>query len=713
MGVQQSDNNEAPPFLSHMKMIYDKGNYKVYENDKNQKFDYQEFKSSQNSFKNELEVAQEIQNQNFQGIAKIEQISLQQSEKWLIKYSTLCILTEHPTYSLREYLQKKEKTLSNQQITELLVSITGAQNQLGMQKQYLGFDNIYTSDGNVWKLKPFFESESPYQRLMKYKAEKTPNFELDSFPAPEEFEGKVCDTDRVQIFGLGMIILELITKQKSKEVYLQYKLNESILLQRVQQIQNLKQQFSGNLIDIIIDMVDTDLVRRPNFQQLIKTLKSPSSKIVFIQTKLDCLREIPKLNLLDSVSYFGQNVLNQNEEQTISKAIEEAQNYISNSIQKMKSELQSIQNRQIIEEQNGQKYEGQLVNNLYEGKGRLYSKRGDLIYEGEFVQGYFHNLGIQYYQNGISLKDSYDIQNCKNIMKYAKQYEGNFRMGHKHGKGKLILTNGEYFCGEFKNDEIDGGGQFVKRLKEKIIGIWDNGILKSTPGFQKELISFRSPEFVNQSQLSEDNQKQQLFLINQDEMPNHQQHLQVKITSIDSVISKLQTCKNQLIAKINTHLQYFSPQQQQNRKDHKLYFDEAKTKLKYEGQLFTGQMHGRGTLYFENGQIPYQYQGDFVNGKFEGFGNLMNEKPETQTHINYQDLRDVIQTGQWTKYQGTFLKGEKHGQGFLYLNDNSELLGFFEKNQIHGEGYLKRPPQEDVYAVWQNGILQKELKGKL
>jgi len=37
---------------------------------------------------------------------------------------------------------------------------------------------------------------------------------LDGFPAPEEFFGYVCDADRVQIFNLGMIILELITSIK-------------------------------------------------------------------------------------------------------------------------------------------------------------------------------------------------------------------------------------------------------------------------------------------------------------------------------------------------------------------------------------------------------------------------------------------------------------------------------------------------------------------
>ncbi|CAD8163452.1 unnamed protein product [Paramecium pentaurelia] len=713
MGVQQSDNNENPPFLSNMKLILDKGNYKVYENNNNQKFDYKEFKSSQTSFKNELEVAQEIQNQNFQGIAKIEQILVQQCEKWLIKYFTLCILTEHPTYSLKDYLQKKEKILSNQQIIELLMSITGAQNILGMKKQYLGLDNIYTSDGNVWKLKPFFESESSYEKLMKYKTERIIDYELDSYPAPEEFEGKVCDTDRVQIFGLGMIILELITKQKSKDIYIEYKMNESLLQQRIQQISNLKQQFSGKFIDIIIEMVDTDLVRRPNFQQLIKKLKSPSSKIVCIQTKLDIVKDIPKLNLLDSVSYFGQNVINQNDEQILSNAIEQAQISISNSIKKMRQEWQSIHNAQTIQEQNGQKYYGQILNNLYEGKGRLYSKTGDLIYEGEFKQGYFHNLGVQYFQNSISLKKSYDFQDCKDILKYAKQYEGSFNFGKKHGDGKLILTNDEYFCGEFQNDQINGGGQFVRGLKEKIIGIWNNGILKSTPGFQKELISFRSPDFLNQSQIPEEIQKQPSILINSDLMAIHQKHFEEgKSQTIDSnLINKIQNCRNQLLTQINNHSQYFGPPQQQNRKDHKIYYDESQTILKYEGQLFTGQMHGRGTLYYENGEI--QYQGDFVNGKYEGFGFLINDKQETQMAINFKDLRDINKKGQWKKYQGTFQKGEKQGQGIWYLTDDSELIGFFDKDQIHGDGNIKRSQKEDVYAIWQYGILQKELIGKL
>ncbi|CAD8079446.1 unnamed protein product [Paramecium sonneborni] len=712
MGVQQSNTNECVSFLSNMKMIQEKGNCRVYENQKNQKFDYKEFKSSETSFKDELEVGKEIQNQNYSGIAKIEQIEVQTLEKWYTNYFTLCLLTEHPTYSLKEYCQRKEKYLTYQQITELLVSISGAQHILGMKKQYLSFDNIFTNDGNIWKLKPFFESESSYEKLMKFKAQKIVDFELNSFPAPEEFEGKVCDPDRVQVFGLGIIILELITKQKSSNLYQEYKLNETLLSQRIQAILNVKNQFSGNVIDIIIDMIDTDLVRRPNFQQLVKKLKSPSSKIVCIQTKMGDIQEISKLHQSNSINLFGSKNFSQIEQQKLSQALEQAQVQISDSIKKMKKQQESIRYSQIRHEQNGNEYQGEIVNNLYQGNGRLKSKSGDLIYEGEFLKGQYHNFGVQYFYNTNKLQKSYDFQNCQDIMKYAKQYEGYFQLGMKHGDGKLILNNGEYYIGEFRNDQLNGCGQFDQLTKNRVIGFWNNGILRSTPTFQKEFTSIQSPHFSNESKIPDEIQKQPQTQINSDLMPHHQGDFGVETSQIQfNGISKLQSCKSLLEASINNHQQYFNFKQSQNKKDYKLYYDETKTMLKYEGQLFTGQMHGRGTLYFKDGRV--HYEGDFVAGNYEGFGILFNEKPEIEMNINYNDLRDVNIKGWWKKYEGTFQNGQKEGHGYWYLTDDSVVLGLFQNDQVHGEGYLKRPKIQDVYAEWQNGILQQVRQGKL
>ena len=57
------------------------------------------------------------------------------------------------------------------------------------------------------------------------------------------------------------------------------------------------------------------------------------------------------------------------------------------------------------------------------------------------------------------------------------RYEGELRSDAKEGKGKLILTNGEEYEGEFSKDMVHGVGVFRSGGTEKK-GIWENGKLK-------------------------------------------------------------------------------------------------------------------------------------------------------------------------------------------------------------------------------------------
>jgi hypothetical protein len=47
--------------------------------------------------------------------------------------------------------------------------------------------------------------------------------------------------------------------------------------------------------------------------------------------------------------------------------------------------------------------------------------------------------------------------------------------------GKLMLSNGEYYEGEFKNDQVHGKGQFHRFDGSIVKGMWENGV------FTKEL----------------------------------------------------------------------------------------------------------------------------------------------------------------------------------------------------------------------------------
>jgi hypothetical protein len=49
----------------------------------------------------------------------------------------------------------------------------------------------------------------------------------------------------------------------------------------------------------------------------------------------------------------------------------------------------------------------------------------------------------------------------------------------KQGKGRLKLSNGEIFEGEFKKDKIEGVGYFISMNGNKINGIWkDSKLIK-------------------------------------------------------------------------------------------------------------------------------------------------------------------------------------------------------------------------------------------
>lgn len=54
---------------------------------------------------------------------------------------------------------------------------------------------------------------------------------------------------------------------------------------------------------------------------------------------------------------------------------------------------------------------------------------------------------------------------------------GDFKNDYKEGRGKFVLSNGEYFEGEFHNDSINGRGVFRTAENEKVEGIWENNVL--------------------------------------------------------------------------------------------------------------------------------------------------------------------------------------------------------------------------------------------
>ena len=93
-------------------------------------------------------------------------------------------------------------------------------------------------------------------------------------------------------------------------------------------------------------------------------------------------------------------------------------------------------NYQTISYKNGERYVGQIINGLKEGKGSFYFISGDR-YEGDFRNNKREGKGIYYYNNG-------------------NRYEGDFRNDKKEGKGVFYFNNGDREMGDYYNDQPIG-----------------------------------------------------------------------------------------------------------------------------------------------------------------------------------------------------------------------------------------------------------------
>ncbi|MCF0106000.1 MAG: hypothetical protein HUJ53_04510, partial [Holdemanella sp.] len=85
-------------------------------------------------------------------------------------------------------------------------------------------------------------------------------------------------------------------------------------------------------------------------------------------------------------------------------------------------------------------YEGQLVNGMRHGYGRMEFRDGS-IYEGKFEKDYFQGYGIYRFADGSI-------------------YDGFFKNGNMHGKGKLYYAKGSYYEGDFVDNMREGMGVY-------------------------------------------------------------------------------------------------------------------------------------------------------------------------------------------------------------------------------------------------------------
>ena len=104
------------------------------------------------------------------------------------------------------------------------------------------------------------------------------------------------------------------------------------------------------------------------------------------------------------------------------------------------------------------------MNDKKYGIGIEYNKNNKIIYEGEFVNNKYDGEGTQYYKEGGKYKGHWENgeKNGKGEEYYKnnnKKYVGNFRNNHYSGKGFFFNENGNLeYDGNWENRKRNGKG---------------------------------------------------------------------------------------------------------------------------------------------------------------------------------------------------------------------------------------------------------------
>ena len=210
--------------------------------------------------------------------------------------------------------------------------------------------------------------------------------------------------------------------------------NKNYFIEILQKISlNIKTKFDGYIKESNdkikkINEENKDLI---NFSERVNNLFASLNREDY--NELKNIEELKtKLNL-----YNNKKIINEKKEIDYIDYIKELNDNFYKNFQII-IENQDIFRTKIVIDEDGNKYIGEMKDNIREGKGILYYDDG-FKYEGEFKNDKFNGRGV-IYENG------------------EKIYEGEFKDDKREGKGVLFYGGSFKYEGEFKNDAFDGKG---------------------------------------------------------------------------------------------------------------------------------------------------------------------------------------------------------------------------------------------------------------
>jgi hypothetical protein len=339
---------------------------------------------------------------------------------------------------------------------------------------------------------------------------------------------------------------------------------------------------------------------------------------------------------------------------------------------------------------NGDKYEGNWVNETMHGAGVYYYKNGD-IYKGDFRNNKLEGTATCTFRNGDKYVGEYvnNLPEGEGTYYFANgkvesglylqgKYVGNTNKtgcisgNCVNGKGTYILDNGEKYVGEMKNGTREGKGAYYFNSGEWYTGEWSN--------------NKRNGQGVNyfpDGEKYEGNWKNDL------------RHGYGTHTSLNGKAKTGMWEMGRYVGSGNNNYGCISG----NCENGFGVFRWADGE-KYVGTFKNKQRYGKGTNFWPDGRI---YEGVWINDKMNGFGVESQGEPLVKNVSNQKNLpmkdmpAEIIKEGFWE--DGKFLGFENpkagcvngdctNGYGTLILRTGDRYIGQFKAGKYNGYGTL-------------------------
>ena len=247
--------------------------------------------------------------------------------------------------------------------------------------------------------------------------------------SPEIIEGKGYDYS-TDIWDLGVILYEMIELKHPFMTLNPTKMFWNIINVNYDPIED--SQYQQELIDLV-----------PKFLQ-----KEPEKRIALADA----------INILKDCQKNLNNNSNNKEKKDVNFGdYYKTKSFIFND-NKSDNEEKTAPSRKSVSKiyDNGDSYEGEVIDELKDGKGVFIYKSGSKY------EGYFKN----------NVKDGHGIFSYKN----GDKYEGDFKNGSKAGKGVKYFANGDKYEGEWEEDEFNGNGVYYFQNGDKYVGEFKGGV---------------------------------------------------------------------------------------------------------------------------------------------------------------------------------------------------------------------------------------------